>query len=555
MDRRLTAIMMADLAGYTALMEENAPAAIAQVRHMRETAIEPIVRDAGGKVEKRMGDGWLITFPSARSAVDAAKEVQNGLADNTGLKLRLAVHLGEIFEEDGEIYGTGINISARLQAQAPPGGMILSSDCHRQLDPKLADTFDDAGTFELKNVKAKVSCFQWRPNTQVKLSKPKDEVPVISVETFAAVPASSEFMDASSDLEEQVAHRLAQRTGLRINRSEATEGIAPNATYILRGRLRARANKAQFLLSLLRANSLQVSWSEKFESDFDDIFEFTDEVADKAINALRVQLNAFDGERIQHLDESVLTPSELRSRAAQLFHKAKIKHFSECDRLLQRALSLDPDHPTSLAMLCLAKLWPALAKFCSPSNSDLQWITQAADLAVAGAPRSYFVFFVRAQVRLMAQGDVKGAQQDLKRALQLNPGYSWGLETLGHIDLMEERYATAVEIFENVVSQSQSDPLLPRRLFWLALALTLDQQFEKAQSIIDEALEILPDFAPYWFFKSHLLTETGNSGEAKHSAIRASASNKEPSIFLIELKLSEPGKRLLRKLHSQSVSD
>ena len=149
--------MMADLAGYSALMEKAAPAAIAQVRHMREAAIEPVAESAGGRIEKRMGDGWLITFSSAMNAVEAAQVIQRGLASSDGLKLRLAVHLGEIVEEDGEIYGSGINISARLQAQAPPGGVIISADCHRQLDPELADSFADAGTLELKNVKAELS--------------------------------------------------------------------------------------------------------------------------------------------------------------------------------------------------------------------------------------------------------------------------------------------------------------------------------------------------------------------------------------------------------------
>ena len=179
MPRRLAAIMMADLAGYSSLMEEDAPAAIARVRHMRESALEPVATDAGGIVEKRMGDGWLITFSSAMMAVSAAQKIQSGLIDTDGLKLRLAVHLGEIVEEDGEIYGSGINISARLQAQAPPGGLIVSAECHRQLDPDLAETFLDVGSYELKNVKTPVECLQWRPAGLKLAASTADALPVV----------------------------------------------------------------------------------------------------------------------------------------------------------------------------------------------------------------------------------------------------------------------------------------------------------------------------------------------------------------------------------------
>ena len=551
MDRKLAAIMMADLAGYSALMEKDAPAAIAQVRHMREAAIEPVAESAGGKIEKRMGDGWLITFSSAMNAVEAAQGIQRGLARSDGLKLRLAVHLGEIVEEDGEIYGSGINISARLQAQAPPGGVIISADCHRQLDPELADSFADAGTLELKNVQAPVPCFQWRPNSQhTKCNKGKDELPVIAVTPFVARPNKTDTLEAAADLQEQITHRLSQRTGLRTMQTDVSDESQIDATYLLRGRLRANGKKAQAILSLVLVETSHVFWSETFEGDGEDLFAFSDLVSDRAINALRVQINAYDGERLEHLEESVLTPSELRSRGAQLFHKGGIDDLRDCERLLARALQLDPDHPISLSMMCLAKLWLALAEFRTLSKEDAEWASAAADLAVRDAPRSYFVFFVRAQIRAMCLGDLDAATQDVGRVLRLNPGYSWGLETRGQIELMAGRYGAAVDSFKEAVEQSQSDPFLPRRLFWLALGSLLNEDLQAARRAIEEALELKTDCNPYWRLLVCITEALGDKAGADRAKERCHTTSSAPSIFFVDLKMPADGVRLLHSLRN-----
>lgn len=551
MARRLAAIMMADLAGYSSLMEADAPAAIARVRHMRERALEPIATAAGGVIEKRMGDGWLVTFSSAMMAVSAAQKIQNGLTDTDGLKLRLAVHLGEIVEEDGEIYGSGINISARLQAQAPPGGLIVSAECHRQLDPELAETFVDAGSYELKNVKTPVDCLQWRPTGMQTTTPSADALPVIAVTPFSAGPKTAEMIEAAADVQEQITHSLSQRTGLRVMQLDSDAEPRNDVTYLLRGRLRASGETAKAMLSLVRGDTSHVFWSETFEGSSDDLYVFSDHVSDMALNAIRVNINAFDAERLEHLDESAMTPSELRSRAAQYFHKGLVRDYRVAERLLQRALDLDPDHPISLSMMCLAKLWPPLAEFKPVPQHELDWCVAAADLAVRAAPRNYFMFFVRSHVRFAGQGDIESAKKDVQRALELNPGYVWGLETRALIQMIEAQDATAAETMQKVVDRSASDPLLARRYFWLAFAQTLGEDFKAASDNAEKALELLPDFAPYWRLLAHLREALNDTPAAEDAWARAKTlKDQPPNLYLFHIALPEKGARLLKLLHT-----
>ncbi len=295
--------------------------------------------------------------------------------------------------------------------------------------------------------------------------------------------------------------------------------------------LRVSGDKAQIILSLLETQSSFVFLSEKFEGDGKDQFQFVDDLSDKVSNALRVQLNSRDAERIEHIEENMLSASELRSSAAQLFHKASAKDFSEAERLLERALTLDPDNPTTLSMMCLAKLWQATAKFQKLPYKDVEWIAEAADAAISKAPRNYFVFFVRSQFHLLELKDTEGVRQDVNRTLQLNSGYSWGLETLGLIELSKGNYSAAMGYFSDVVDQSQSDPILPRRLFWQAFSLTLERKLVEARGAIEVALEMWPDYAPHWRLLSHILLGTGDVNAADGVAERAQAPGLEQSMF------------------------
>ena len=163
MQSQLAVIMFADVVGYSAMMEVDQERTVNQIRALKNTYLEPVAVQHGGRVLKRLGDGWIIAFNSISACVDCAMDVQNTLQTIPDLRLRIGCHFGDIMEDDDDVYGGGLNIAERIQAEAPPGGLMVSEDMARQLSGTQSEAMRDAGVFRLKNIAQPVRLFQWRP--------------------------------------------------------------------------------------------------------------------------------------------------------------------------------------------------------------------------------------------------------------------------------------------------------------------------------------------------------------------------------------------------------
>ncbi|WP_170789617.1 adenylate/guanylate cyclase domain-containing protein [Ruegeria lacuscaerulensis] len=159
MGSRLAVIIVADIVGYSGMMARDEKSGIATVKEINDAKLVPICDRHGGEILKRLGDGWIIAFGSIMAALECATEIQSKLAKQPMKKLRIGGHLGEITEDEDEFYGTGINLAARLEAEAPPGGIMISQDLFRQLSGSLAAQFESAGLLELKNIPDPVEGF------------------------------------------------------------------------------------------------------------------------------------------------------------------------------------------------------------------------------------------------------------------------------------------------------------------------------------------------------------------------------------------------------------
>lgn len=533
MRRRLAVIMMIDMADYSASMEIDQANTIRLVQELRERRLEPELQRRGGDVLKRMGDGWIVAFPAITDAVEAAQAVQVSLAGHDRIKLRIAAHIGEIVEDDADIYGTGINIAARLQTEAPPGGMMISEDLCRQLDERLAEDFSDAGTFALKNIAKPVTGFQWRPVPAA--VSPPDEVPVIAIEQVMVAPEIGETLEAGADLQAQLVHNLSRRTGVRVLAADAS-GVA-EATYTLRCRLRSRDERARIMATLARRSDGQVTWSRVIDGDAQDLFELVDRSAEQLSDQLRLQINAFDGDRLANVPDDQLSPSELRTRAAMLFYRATVSDYRHAANLLERALRLDPENAAGLAMWSEAQLYILEACYRS-ADSDLHaQILNAADRAVQGSPRSDYSWFVRAHVRARLDGDIDGARKDIERLANLNPSYVLGMEARGYVELLAGNWNEACTALAGAAARSEDDPFLPFRLYPLAIAHTLAGKPDLALKAISEATELRPTSRHFWLVKAWVLREAGRAEEAIKARDMADATPERADVLAQNLHL------------------
>ncbi len=533
MRRRLAVILMVDMVDYTAAMEVDQAGTIGLIQDLRDRWLEPEAVNRGGDVLKRMGDGWIIGFASVADAVETAQAVQISLVGHEKIRLRIAAHLGEIFEDEADIYGTGINIAARLQTEAPPGGVMISEDLRRQLDEQHAEGFSDAGTFTLKNVAKPVSGFQWRP--MIASSSVSDEVPIIAVEKVTTAPETGETLEAGADLQEQLLHNLSRRTGVRVLSADTAGNT--EATYALRCRLRCRDAQSRIMSSLVRLSDGQVTWSRVFEGDADHLFELTDRTAEQLSDALRLQINAFDGDRLANVPDDQLSSSELRTRAAMLFYRATVADYRRAVGLLDRALSLDPENASGLSMWCEGQLFILESCYRNADPELRAKILARSDKAVQLSPRSDYSWYVRAHVRARLDGAIEGARKDVERLIQLNPGYALGIEARGYVEFFAGSWDAACEALTDVVARSDDDPFLAFRLYPLAVAHMLAGRSAAALTVITEATERRPSCQHYWLVKAWILREMGKDAEAIRASEGAEMASERADVLAQNLHL------------------
>jgi len=489
MKSSLAIVMFADLVGYSAMMEENHSGAMASIHALKSEYLEPTVAVFDGEVLKRMGDGWIITFPTVSASVQCAIDVQNRLLEKPGIKLRIGCHVGEVVEDDHDYYGSGLNIAQRVQTEAPPGGFMVSEDLYRQSSPSDRANLTDAGTFRLKNISQPVRLFQWRPARGP--AGKSGNVPSIAVIEIDHAPLSEETRALAGDLRDQLLTRMSRRVGIVIFDGEP--GKPTKATYLLRGRLRTAGGRGRLSLSLVLREENRPVWSETYEGETGDIFAFCDDMLEQAENDLRLQTNAFDGDRLAHLPDEELSVSELRARAANNFYKTSYSGWQHALELMERAVRLNPMDGVALSMRAEAQAITHAARYEKMSSALLQRTMQDLDNAVEHTPRSDYVFWARGMLRIKALNDIPGATADLKRCRELNPAYVEGHELAGMIRMRESRFHDATAAFAKSLAHSTHNPLNPYRLFMKSVAQLCDEEFEKATENAADALDQRPN--------------------------------------------------------------
>lgn len=382
MPSRLAVLMVVDVVDYSHLMAEDESSAIRTIQSLKQTYLEPNALEKGGEILKRMGDGWIIAFSSVPATVNCATGVQTRLAGHPVIKLRIGAHIGEIVQDDTDFYGAGVNLAARLQTEAPPGGLMVSEDFHRQLSGDMAKLFDDAGTFKLKNIALPVNAYQWRPQHNDKART--SDVPTIAVEPFEYAPDDMDTRAAAADLHDQLILRLSRRTGIRVL-DEGT-GQATESVYLLRGCLRIAGGRGRLNITLLLRDTAQTVLSQTYEGETSDIFAFCDKLIDQADIDLRLQINAFDGDRIANLPDEQLSISELRSRAASQFYLTTMESWEKFVELTERALRLNPSDPMANAMRAEGTVTLAAAKYEDINLEQRKAIEEGFNLAVEQSP-------------------------------------------------------------------------------------------------------------------------------------------------------------------------
>ncbi len=281
MQRRLTAILAADIVGYSALMSADQERTLTALRQLRSEVFDPTVAGHRGKLVKSMGDGWLVEFASAMDAVACGMQMQDRLSGHETIVLRIGVHIGDVVHEDEDIFGDGVNVAARLEALAEPGAVVVSDAVHGALDGTLRPSFDDQGEQSLKNIDRPIRV--WTRGGAVVPTLDQQTDPDMALPRLAVVPvATSDGREEVHELAAALTNDLATYLDVAEWLEVSTSGDPSSGGYVLEASLRSRGERLRLDTRLASPDGASL-WAGKFDGTFESSFEWQDETGEEIV--------------------------------------------------------------------------------------------------------------------------------------------------------------------------------------------------------------------------------------------------------------------------------
>jgi adenylate cyclase len=443
MQRKLAAILAADVVGYSRLMSEDEAGTLAALRARRKEVLEPLVTRSRGRIFKLMGDGVFAEFASAVNAVECAIDLQKGMAErNAGspgakpIHLRVGINLGDVVVEDGDLYGDGVNLATRLQELADPGGICVSAKVHAEVAGKLSLAFDDLGERSLKNIAEPVRVFRIGtgavagPHTAVGPAAPAKPSVVVLPFVNMSGDADQEFF--ADGLTEDILTELSRFRDLFVisrNSSFKYKGKAANVQqvarelgvhYVVEGSVRKAGNRVRVTVQLIDAETDRHVWAERYDRELEDIFAIQDEVTSAIVATLPGRVEAATRDRAAHKPTANMAAYECVLAGKVLHHRSTKADNAEALRMLDRAIALDPNyaHAHAWRACVLGQGWTY--GWCADRDATWNEVVRELQTALALDDNDSDVHRILAAVNV-ARDDLDKAVHHQQRALSLNP--------------------------------------------------------------------------------------------------------------------------------------
>ncbi len=433
MERRLAAILAADVAGYSRLIGENEAATLAAFKTLRREFVDPLLARHRGRIVKSMGDGFLVEFASVVDAVTAAVAWQEGLQarnDSLPLTFRIGVNLGDIVFEDGDIHGDGVNVAARLESVAEPGGICIADMVHANLSGRVDVAFSDMGEVELKNIRHRVRVWKWEAEAPADNVTPEPDQPSIAVLPFDDMSSDPEQAYFCDGIAEDLITELAHIPGLMViarHSSFAYKGKSIDARrigrelgvrHLVEGSVRRAGSRVRITAQLIDAGSGGHLWAQRYDRDVQDIFAVQDDVVRQISAALSAAMHLPDlpVPRMAHPRNLDAYEHVMRGRQNILRAQGRV----DAKKDLEEAIALDPQLSDAHAWLAVYYYTDWFLYHHEPGREILAAGFAAADNAIETGPENSLAHMALGMVSLYA-GRRAIALQTLHRALELNP--------------------------------------------------------------------------------------------------------------------------------------
>ena len=364
-ERRLAAIFAGDVAGYSRLMGADEEGTLARLNAHRREFLEPKIADHRGRIVKRTGDGILIEFASAVDAARCAVEIQRGMIKRNAsvpqdkrIEFRIGVHVGDVIIEDGDMFGDGVNIAARLEGIAQPGGICISDDAYRQVRGKLDANFQDAGEQDLKNIARPVRVYKLsaggQPTEPTMLTLPdKPSIAVLPFQNLSGDPEQDYFADGMVDDIITGLSRIKWLFVIARNTTITYKGRAVDVKqvgrelgvrYVLEGSVRKAGDRVRVTGQLIDAETGAHVWAERYDRKVDDIFALQDDITLSVVGAIEPSVRLAEIERVKRKRSDNLDAYDLVLQVQPDVYSRVPERCAKALLLLERALALDPTY-------------------------------------------------------------------------------------------------------------------------------------------------------------------------------------------------------------------
>jgi TolB-like protein/class 3 adenylate cyclase len=500
-ERRLTAILAADVAGYSRLVAADEERTLAQfAAHVREL-VTPQVETHDGRVIKTLGDGVLATFDSVVDALESAVAVQRGMdirnaevAPDRRLEFRIGVHCGDVVIRDGDVFGDGVNVAARIEGLAEPGGVCVSSRVQEDTQGRVEVRFEDLGDQDLKNIPRPVRVYKVLLDAMgapVGAEAPPDAKPSIAVLPFQNMSGDPEQEYFADALTEDLVTALSRWRWFFViarNSSFAYKGRAVDARrvgrelgvrYLLEGSVRKVGNRVRVTAQLIEAASGNHIWADRFDRELIDILALQDEITERVVQAIEPAMLTSEGIRVARKNLRDFTALDCFQRGMWHLNKVSLDGYREALILFREAIARDPN--LALGHIGLSRILYGGAVFgWSPHpEPDLQEARGEALTAISLDPSDAWAHFALSGAALFL-GRHDEALEAARRTIALNPNFAFGHHRLGQVLIYVGRPAEAIEHIERSLRHNPFDPQLGGSLGSLALAYYQAKNYEQA---------------------------------------------------------------------------
>jgi adenylate cyclase len=533
-NRKLAAILASDVVGYSRLMRADEAGTLAALKRHRETVFDPAVVANNGRIVKLIGDGTIVEFGSVVDAVNCALSVQDSTADSQPtIVLRIGINLGDVIADGDDIYGDGVNIAARLEPLAEPGGICISSIVHESIGNRMDVRFQDGGEISVKNIDRPIRIWRWHPGTTpaaARHSIAANAEPNVATASIAVLPFTNMSGDPeqeyfSDGISEDIITDLSKIAGLTViarNSSFTYKGRAVDVRTIgrdlgvrsvLEGSIRRAGMRVRISAQLTDSATGGHIWADRYDRDLTDIFEVQDDVTHRIVDALKITLSPAEKQRLADAEKTNIAAYDcvLRGREFMLAKEKTRETFAQAINYFKEALRHDPNYSLAYACLGFGYMFDYQNRWTEDPDGSLPIGKEYAQQAIEKDPKEPLAHCVTAWCASLEK-DLDRAATEIDIALSLNPNLALAHSLRGTIRIYSGQPLEAVPEIEQAM---RLDPATNSQfIHFLGMAHLLAGKYETAAALLRQRIILMPKTD---FSRALLTSVLGHLGEVEEA--------------------------------------